>query len=217
MATTRTTSIIRYSPWNLETIGPAAAPAASRLTELLLQNDHTYRGDRMLGIQSRALETLQGIDPNWLSSNQCEQLVAQLMDQLERSRPGFGRTPYVTKPSEARVAAALGLLGPAARPAVQGLILSCASEDAQARERAREALNRIDPDWPKSAEAERCVSRLIEIWDSSPDRIARESASLILKRIEPDWFYKRIQLDPTRHRPPGRADAGNSVRRHGPA
>ena len=78
----------------LKTMGPTAAPAVPRLTKVLLQNDPTYRADNMLEIQSRALEVLQGIDPNWLSSNQCEQLANELTEQLERSRaPSTARTP----------------------------------------------------------------------------------------------------------------------------
>ena len=94
-----------------KTIGADAAPAVPRLTKFLLQNDPTYRGDKMREIQSHAQEVLRVLDPNRLSSNQCEQLVIELTKQLERSRPRFGRTPHVTEPSEARVAAALGVIG----------------------------------------------------------------------------------------------------------
>lgn len=84
-----------------KTIGTAAAPAVPRLTKFLLQNDPTYRGDTMRELQSHAQEVLRVIDPNRLSSNQCEQLAAQLMDQLEDSKRSFGRTPHVTEPSRA--------------------------------------------------------------------------------------------------------------------
>ena len=130
-------------------MGPTAAPAVPRLTKFLLQNEPTYRADNMLEIQSRSLEVLRRIDPNWLSSDQCEELDASLRNELEHSRPGNGRTRYVTEPSEAQVAAALGLLGPAARRAIPELILTSPVTTKRPANMLSEALKRIDPDSPK--------------------------------------------------------------------
>ena len=96
----------------LKGMGPAAAPAMPKLMAILLHNDHSFRSDILFEIQTRALEAIRGIDPNWGSSAEREQLVARLLEQLEVSkRHSTNDTRHVGDPDIERVARVLELLG----------------------------------------------------------------------------------------------------------
>jgi HEAT repeat protein len=164
-------------------IGPPARGAIPELLEQLLEG-----GQRE--VQSGALEAILAIDPRWASGTDGQRVVAQLLDQLEYLKHQNGLV-LPGDPMETRVLRVLGLLGPAARPAVWPLIWELEHHDEEVRGAARDALDRIDPDWRDELIAEHRTQDALyrssthpEWWKNDLRRFRMEK---LLDQTTPGW------------------------------
>lgn len=110
----------------------------------------------------------------------CDSSVEGLMKRLAR-----------VDEAEVRRSAAEGLaqLGPAATPAISALLNSAVDVDATVREAALNALNAIDPAWPRNAEARRAFPGLLaalKSWSSDVSKAAFRLLDSIGLPVVPD-------------------------------
>jgi hypothetical protein len=87
-------------------------------------------------------------------------------------------------------ARALRRIGPDAAPAAPYLINCITTTDPDLCMEAVNALNEIDPNWPRSERAKQAVPRLIELLNDDEQQV-RTNADMLLKLIDPDGRWKR--------------------------
>jgi HEAT repeat protein len=73
----------------------------------------------------------------------------------------------------------LGQLGSAAIAAIPALVNSAIDKNAAVREAALEALNAIDPTWPKNAEAHKAIPSLVAALRNQPSDVIKAATSLL--------------------------------------
>jgi HEAT repeat protein len=80
----------------------------------------------------------------------------------------------------------LGRIGPHASAAVPALIRTLADRDPDVRRAAKEALGKVDPNWPQAPQAGSAVPALVQaLADRDPD--VRWAAEEALGKVDPNW------------------------------
>jgi HEAT repeat protein len=124
-------------------------------------------------VRTAAANALKQIDPNWTKTEAAKHTVPFLAGHLR----GSG--------SLARQAAAETLSKIGDTRAIEPLVVALPDDDSFTRWAVREALNVIDPDWPKSEAAKRAIRALVEALVGQEE--ARPKAAKALELIDPNW------------------------------
>jgi len=157
-------AVRRLSPcWSQD---PRASSAIDSLLDALIDAD--------IKVRHAAREALKQIDPNWPARPEALRSIPVFIAALASDED----------PVRAAAAEALGCVGPPAGMAVFRLIKALVDEHGHVRFQAEQALDRINPAWPRSEAALTALPHLIKAAEN-PDREVRGALPPILNRIGP--------------------------------
>lgn len=143
---------------------PEALQASQYLVPCLLDSNFQVR--------HRAREALDSIDPDWHKSENVQENLPFLVESLKH--PDFNK--------RAAAANVLGKIGPPADVAVFRLAKALVDENGHVRVAAKEALNQIDCNWPRSQRAQNALTHIVAGL-SDADREIRETSIEALRTM----------------------------------
>ncbi|MFI5110775.1 MAG: HEAT repeat domain-containing protein [Terriglobales bacterium] len=106
-------------------------------------------GDRAIGVRQAAKEALDHIDPDWANSEAAKRTIPTFVAALHSKDLG------------AQIAAAYALGWSRDPRAIEPLLAVLTDMESTLRNEAKEALDRIDPEWAKSEAAKRAIPAMV--------------------------------------------------------
>lgn len=150
----------------VEALGKIGPPAISRLMESL--------GDADGNVRAGAAEALDKIDPQWPLGEEAvqatERFTKVLIDSFSSGR--------------GNAAEALGIIG--SEKAIPCLVNVLADAEESVRNAAAGALDKIDPNWPRSKSAHQSLQGLMKLLIANDSEVRRVAAE-VLDKIDPLW------------------------------